>query len=110
MAQDGVCGLISCCLARSVIRPQLKDRLARTQLRVRRLTPRPRRGTYQHVIGQRDANGLRDLETNRPQLQHDPAVDVHRALYPLRLRVVESHHVTRSDVRAARSCIGTAQP
>jgi hypothetical protein len=35
---------------------------------------------------------------------------VHRALYPLRLRVVESHHVTRSDVRAARSCIGTAQP
>jgi hypothetical protein len=32
--------------------------------------------TYQPVIGQRDANGLRHLETNRPQLQHDPAVDV----------------------------------
>jgi hypothetical protein len=50
------------------------------------------------VIGQRDANGLRHLETNRLQLQHDPPVDVHRALYPLRLRVVESHHVTRPDV------------
>jgi hypothetical protein len=42
--------------------------------------------TYEPVIGQRDANGLRHLETNRLQLQHDPPVDVHRALYPLRLR------------------------
>ena len=54
--------------------------------------------TYEPVIGQRDANTLRHLKTNRPQLQHDPAVDVDRALYQLRLRVVESHHVARSDV------------
>jgi hypothetical protein len=54
--------------------------------------------TYEPVIGQRDANGLRHLETITAKLQHDPSVDVHRALDPLRLRVVESHHVTRSDV------------
>ena len=28
--------------------------------------------TYEAVLRQRDANSLRNLETNRPQLQHDP--------------------------------------
>jgi hypothetical protein len=42
--------------------------------------------------------GLPNLQTNRPQFQHHPAVDVHCALYPLRLRVVESNNVTGSKV------------
>src|SRR5262245_41624773 len=101
MAEHGVCDLTSCCFGpRSHQLPQLKDRPARTPAAVG--PPRSLRGraeaTYQPVIAQRDANGLRHLETNRPQLQHDPAVDMHRALYPLRLRVVESHHITHSAV------------
>jgi hypothetical protein len=96
LAEDGVCGLIFGCLARSV--PRLKVRLARTQLCVRGSLRGCAEATYQPVIGQRDTTGLRHLEINRPQLQHDPAVAVHRALDPLRLRVVESHHVTRRDV------------
>jgi hypothetical protein len=89
--------LIFGCLARSVSR--LKARLARMQLCDRPASLRGRaEATYQPVIGQRDTTGLRHFETNRPQLQHDPAVDVHHALDPLRLSVVESHHVTCRDV------------
>jgi len=47
---------------------------------------------------QTDANGLPNLQTARPQFQHDLAVDVHCALYPLRLRVVESDDITGSNV------------
>jgi hypothetical protein len=53
----------------------------------------PRR-TYDAVLRQRDANSLRNLETNRPQPQHDAAADTHHALYPVRLRAVESNNVT----------------
>jgi hypothetical protein len=54
--------------------------------------------TYEAVLRQRDANSLRNLETNRPQLQHDAAADTHRALYLVRLGVVESNNVTRTYV------------
>jgi hypothetical protein len=82
---------------------QLEDRLARMQMCDRPAHPAavPRRLTNP-VMGSVTANGLRHLETNRPQLQHDPAVDVHRVLYPLRLSVVESHHLTGSDVTGRR--------
>jgi hypothetical protein len=99
MAEDGVCGLICRCVASSVIScGSLKiGWRARSCVSARLLRGRAE-ATYEPVIGQRDANRLRHLQTNRPQLQHDPAVDVHRALHPLRLRVVDSHHVTHSDV------------
>jgi hypothetical protein len=79
--------------------PQLKDRLARTQLRDRpaHSAAVPRRLTSLS-LGSVTRLASDRLETNRPELQNDPAVDVRRALYPLRFRVVESHHVTRSDL------------
>jgi hypothetical protein len=58
----------------------------------------PRRLTSPPVLRQRDRNGLRNLETNRSQLQYDEGADAHRALYPVRLRVVESNNVTRTYV------------
>jgi hypothetical protein len=53
---------------------------------------------YERVLGHRDAHGVRNGEANRPQLQHDPGVEAHHALYSVRLRVVESHNISRTQV------------
>jgi hypothetical protein len=91
--------------------PQLKHQLARTHLRLcpAHFAAVPRRLTSLSLVSV-TRMVLRYLEINRPQLQHDPGVDVHRALYQLRLRVVESNHVIRSNVTAATSSIGTCLP
>jgi hypothetical protein len=54
------------------------------------------------ALRQADANTLPNLQTSRPQLQHNPAIDMHHALYPLHLRIVESNNVTRSYVTGPR--------
>jgi hypothetical protein len=54
--------------------------------------------TYEPVLRQREANGLRNLETNRAEFQDDAGVDAHHPLYPVRLRVVESNNVTNPYV------------
>jgi hypothetical protein len=53
---------------------------------------------YQPIHRQRDADGLRNLETNRPHLQYDAGADADRALNPMRLRVIDANNVTRPQV------------
>jgi hypothetical protein len=53
---------------------------------------------YQPIDRQRDADGLRNLETNRPHLQYDAGTDADHALDPMRLRVIDANNVTRSQV------------
>jgi hypothetical protein len=64
---------------------------------------------YERIHRQRGANGLRNLKTNWPQRHHDVAADAPHALYPMRLRVVESNNVTSPTcrrLRAATTSIG----
>jgi hypothetical protein len=79
--------------------PQLKGRLARTHLSLRpaHCPDVPRRLT-RLSCGRLTPTVSPNLDSNRPQFQRDPGVDVHRALYPLRLRVVESNNVAHSSV------------
>jgi hypothetical protein len=87
--------------------PQFSARVAEYSVRLTRLTCP---ATYQPVLRHTDANGLPNLQTYRPQFQHDLAVHVHRALYPLRLRVVESNNINRSNVTRCDVPIGTCPP
>jgi hypothetical protein len=79
--------------------PRLKDRLARSQLcdRPAHSAAVPRRltslslGSVTRMVSDTSRPTGRSSSTTRPSTCTG-------ALYPLRLRVVESHHVTRSDV------------
>jgi hypothetical protein len=53
---------------------------------------------YQPIHRQRDADGLRNLETNWPHLQYDAGADADHALNPMRLRVIDANNVTRPQV------------
>ena len=53
---------------------------------------------HQAIHRQRDADGLRNLETNRPHLQYDASADADHALNPMRLRVIDANNVTRPQV------------
>jgi hypothetical protein len=43
---------------------------------------------------QRDPHRVRNVETNRTQLNHDATVDEHNPLDTMRLRVVEPNNIT----------------
>jgi hypothetical protein len=49
---------------------------------------------YQPIHGQRDANRVGNVETNRTQLNHDTTVDEHNPLDTMRLRILEPNNIT----------------
>jgi hypothetical protein len=49
---------------------------------------------YAPIHRQRDANRVGNIETNRPQLNHDATLDEHNPLDAMRLRVVEPNNIT----------------
>jgi hypothetical protein len=49
---------------------------------------------HQPIHRQRDPNRVGNVETHRPQLDHDATVDKHGSLHTMRLRVVKPNNIT----------------